>query len=184
MGMVMALSALVILALTVRVLVRDRLTGALREGAGWALVRLVSAVMPVAVLVIDIDGMRDTNEARGFAAGDRLLARSGAAIRRALGGRGIVARLAERDEFVVVSWAGSGQRMRRVVRAVLRARGIAVVVGCAETEERGYTAFKEALFAARVIGDLDLRKLRNARSWLVAEDWGGRGGAVNPLETA
>ena len=184
MGMIVALTVLMVLALTVRVLARDGLTGALREGVGWALVRLVSVVMPVGVLVIDIDGMRDLNEVRGLAAGDRLLARSGAAIRRALGGRGIVARRTGRDEFVAVVWPGAGERMRLVARAVLRARGISAVVGCAESEERGFTAFEDALFMARVLKECNVWHLRNVRSWLVAEAVPVHRDAVNPLEGA
>jgi len=82
------------------------LRGAIRQRA--AAERLIAAALrrqpadPVGLMVLDVDRFRAVNEALGSAAGDALLATTGARLQAALGPRSFLLRL-EGDRFVIVA---------------------------------------------------------------------------------
>jgi len=88
---------------------------------------------PIAVVVIDLDGLKQTNDEAGHAAGDELLIAGATAIRSAVRGNDPVARLGG-DEFGVLLRqctvdAASGRTAR--IREALQARGVPASVGTA-----------------------------------------------------
>ena len=56
---------------------------------------------PISVLMVDVDGLKDTNDRRGHAGGDSLLRRTAAVLRAAFRAEDVVARVGG-DEFAVL----------------------------------------------------------------------------------
>ncbi len=80
----------------------DPLTGLLnRRAVSTALEAAMAAGLPVAVLAVDLDWFKETNEAEGHAGGDALLCAAAARIRQAVRQDDVVGRLGG-DEFVAV----------------------------------------------------------------------------------
>lgn len=85
----------------------DELTGLLNR-RGWETIaadaqqRIDAFGDPVAVAVVDLDGLKALNDARGHAAGDDLLRRAGAALRAAGSAQDRVARYGG-DEFAILT---------------------------------------------------------------------------------
>ncbi len=85
----------------------DDLTGLVNRRGWEALVadaqeRIAAFGDPVAVAVVDLDGLKATNDVLGHAAGDALLRRAGAALRSAATGKDRVARYGG-DEFAILT---------------------------------------------------------------------------------
>lgn len=116
----------------------DALTGVYSRRAWERLIvdesdRFERVADPTAVVVIDLDGLKKTNDEAGHAAGDALLVAGAAAIRAAVRGNDPVARLGG-DEFGVLlrqctTEAATGRTA--TIREALRARGVAASVGVA-----------------------------------------------------
>jgi len=90
---------------------RDHVTGlATRGDFEHALAAALAARPPedVALAICDVVGLKDVNAARGFVAGDAMLAAAAAAFERAADGAELVARLGG-DELVAV-FVGPGAR--------------------------------------------------------------------------
>ncbi|MHB8717802.1 MAG: GGDEF domain-containing protein [Candidatus Dormibacteria bacterium] len=102
----------------------DELTGALRRGAGLAaLQREIDRTRrqpdaQLAVVFVDVDGLKKVNDETGHAAGDALLAGTVAAIRERLRSYDLVVRYGG-DEFVCVLTGASQEQAERTA-AVLR----------------------------------------------------------------
>ena len=81
----------------------DALTGALSRAAGEAFLRaaLQGALLPVAVLFLDVDHFKSINDAFGHAAGDEALKFVAQTLQNVVGERGQVVRLGG-DEFLVL----------------------------------------------------------------------------------
>lgn len=80
----------------------DQLTGTYnRTFFDVELERLVRSRGPVSIVICDIDGLKDINDARGHAAGDRVLERMAVVLRGAFRGEDIIARLGG-DEFGIL----------------------------------------------------------------------------------
>lgn len=80
----------------------DQLTGTFnRTFFDAEIERLVRSRGPVGVIICDIDGLKDTNDARGHAAGDQILKRMAVVLRGAFRGEDIIARLGG-DEFGIL----------------------------------------------------------------------------------
>ena len=84
----------------------DELTGLLNR-RGWEdaarreLARARRATMPVALVMIDLDGLKELNDTLGHEEGDRVLRETGDRLRRALRATDVVARLGG-DEFAAL----------------------------------------------------------------------------------
>ena len=115
----------------------DELTG-LHNRRGWvSALRRCSTVRsgdgPVAVLTLDLDDLKAVNDAQGHAAGDALLARCAAVVRRTSRVDDLVARTGG-DEFAVLARAAAvspAGDLERRVRAALAAAGVAASLGMA-----------------------------------------------------
>ena len=90
---------------------RRRITGALEEA-----VKVRAPGEVVAVLLFDVDGLRDVNESLGHAAGDKLLAEVASRLRALAPPAALVGRVGG-DEFVVTLRAESAEAARRAGRA-------------------------------------------------------------------
>ncbi|MBL3686273.1 GGDEF domain-containing protein [Leucobacter zeae] len=119
----------------------DALTGVLNR-RGWdgliadAQERLDAFGDPVAVAVVDLDGLKRVNDSEGHAAGDRLIARAADALRRACAPGAHVARYGG-DEFTIlangISPAQSEAAAAEFARALDRA-GVRASIGVAAAE--------------------------------------------------
>lgn len=87
----------------------------------------------VVVVMVDLDELKQVNDSRGHAAGDALIVRSAAALRRAVRESDIVARLGG-DEFGVIGVGcgrAGGEALSRRIEAELAAAGIRASLGFA-----------------------------------------------------
>jgi diguanylate cyclase (GGDEF)-like protein len=116
--------------------VTDELTGlANRRGlllAGEPLLELARRNgRPVTLLYLDVDGLKQVNDEQGHAAGDRLIADTGAVLREVFRSADVVARLGG-DEFAIML-AGAGHTETEILQERLRSRlgeaGISASVG-------------------------------------------------------
>ncbi len=110
----------------------DRLTGLPnRRRIVDALAASVSVRAPgevVALLVVDVDGMRDVNESMGHAAGDRLLVEVGERLKTAAAAGALVGRMGG-DEFVVTMRAESVDEAVATATGLRRALQAPMVLG-------------------------------------------------------
>ena len=77
---------------------------------------------PFSILVVDVDGLKDINDAKGHAAGDSLLQHVGAVLKEALRSTDVAARIGG-DEFAVImpnTDAASAEAARQRVESILR----------------------------------------------------------------
>jgi diguanylate cyclase (GGDEF)-like protein len=117
---------------------RDALTGLYTRGAWDRLLDEAQAtfqqlVDPTALVVVDLDGLKELNDREGHAAGDALLARAGAALSSAVRADDPVARLGG-DEFAVLLRQTTADRLPDRVdrlRRALEAADVAASVGAA-----------------------------------------------------
>lgn len=102
---------------------RDRLTGALsRHSLTQALANRLSSGddHPASLVVmVDVRDMRDLNEVRGYAAGDRVLRAIHERLQRALAADALIGRVGG-DEFVIVAPANHNQPPRAARAAIAR----------------------------------------------------------------
>ena len=123
---------------------RDALTGAMQRDAGCdqlqrALDQAHRTGQPLTVVFIDVDHLKQTNDAHGHAAGDLLLQALGGALRESLRSYDLVIRYGG-DEFVcALPHAGQGQAGERL--AQVSARLEAAVPGASVSA--GYSALRE-----------------------------------------
>lgn len=131
----------------------DAMTG-LYNRRGWE--RLVEAEeercrrygSPGGVLVMDLDGLKEINDAQGHAAGDRLIERAAEALRGAVRASDVVARLGG-DEFAVLAVEARPRQVRRLARRLgehLVEAGAQASIGWASRDPRAtfQTAIEEA----------------------------------------
>jgi len=88
---------------------------------------------PAGVLVVDLDGLKAVNDQSGHFAGDDLIIRAGATIRRVLRGQDIAARVGG-DEYAILAVecdAVAASTLAARLRAALEAQGIGASVGVA-----------------------------------------------------
>jgi diguanylate cyclase len=122
----------------------DALTGCLNR-RGWA--RSIAGEerrcrrhgLDAVVVVVDLDGLKAINDARGHAAGDRCLVTCARALRTAVRGEDVVARLGG-DEFGVLAVQTSGAGPSPVVAHIERAfdaAGVAASLGWAMRSSHG-----------------------------------------------
>lgn len=115
----------------------DELTG-LSNRRGWVLgLRRCSTAragdVPVAVLALDLDGLKAINDAQGHPAGDALLARCATVVRRTSRAEDLAARTGG-DEFAVLARAAAvapAGDLERRVRGALATAGVAASLGMA-----------------------------------------------------
>jgi len=94
---------------------------------------------PASVLSIDLDGLKETNDQLGHAAGDDLLRRAAAAISESVRAHDVVARLGG-DEFGVLAVESDPATARKLAQRIAKAltdEGIHASVGAAARAEAG-----------------------------------------------
>jgi diguanylate cyclase (GGDEF)-like protein len=125
---------------------------------------LASESAPVALLVFDLDGFKDYNDAFGHPAGDALLARLGRRLRTVAGAAGEAYRLGG-DEFCLLAPAHDEhpERLARLGAAALSETGEGFVIGC---------SFGIALFPHEAASSEDALRLADRR--LYASKQSGR----------
>ncbi|MEZ0163430.1 diguanylate cyclase [Kineococcus sp. LSe6-4] len=96
----------------------DELTGLANRRAFFAEVEHVPAGVPLAVLLIDLDGFKAVNDTHGHHTGDLLLRDTAARLQDAVGPDGLVARLGG-DEFVVLLTGPQAARAEEVAAALV-----------------------------------------------------------------
>jgi diguanylate cyclase (GGDEF)-like protein len=143
----------------------DGLTGALRREA--FLERLSRAVAearrrsrPLSVLVIDVDGLKPTNDRFGHAVGDRALETVAAAIRATLRESDAVGRLGGDEFAALLTWADreAAAAVAERLRAAVAAEGRAIDGFPTEiTVSIGVTALRAGDAPADIIARGDLR---------------------------
>ena len=97
---------------------------------------------PAAILSIDLDGLKETNDLYGHAAGDELLRRAAVAISSAVRAHDVVARLGG-DEFAILAIESDSRTARRLAKRVARAldaEGVRASIGMAARGEGGLEA--------------------------------------------
>lgn len=116
----------------------DELTGASRREAGLArldaeVARAQRAHSPLAVVFVDVDGLKTVNDSRGHIAGDVLLRAVGSALRRGLRPYDIVLRFGG-DEFLCAMPDVAADQARghlEQIRSALARAGISLSIGLA-----------------------------------------------------
>jgi len=117
---------------------RDALTGACNR-RGWE--RMLAAEEercrryghPAGVVIVDLDGLKETNDRGGHAAGDRLLRTAAAALRTTCRDSDVIARLGG-DEFAILAVEAGGEATERLagrLASALAATGVRASVGWA-----------------------------------------------------
>jgi diguanylate cyclase (GGDEF)-like protein/PAS domain S-box-containing protein len=149
-----------------RMALRDPLTDALnRRAFDTELTRAAGSGMPAALLVLDLDGFKEINDAHGHHAGDELLRRTADGLRARLRREDALARLGG-DEFAVLLGhcdleraalvanelaaliAAQSFRFDGIERSVTASVGVAVV----ETPADALSAADRAMYAAKAVG--------------------------------
>ncbi|HWH31756.1 MAG TPA: sensor domain-containing diguanylate cyclase [Egibacteraceae bacterium] len=117
---------------------------------------------PAAVISLDVDGLKQTNDEHGHAAGDDLLRRAAVAISSAVRAHDVVARLGG-DEFGVLAIECDGRTARRLAKRIARAleeEGVRASMGIAGRADGGLAAAVEAADAAMYAAKRHLRATR------------------------
>ncbi len=76
------------------------------------------ARQPTSVIIVDVDGLKEINDAQGHAAGDRMLCRMAAALRSSFRKEDVVARIGG-DEFAVLLPGVGASGLRDAIRRLL-----------------------------------------------------------------
>ena len=94
---------------------------------------------PVAVLYLDVDGLKEVNDRRGHGAGDRLLVNTGEVLRAVFRDADVVARLGGDEFAVLLSGADPAEAttLPERLRCRLAERGISASIGVAYLEADG-----------------------------------------------
>jgi diguanylate cyclase (GGDEF)-like protein len=139
---------------------RDHLTGLPNTRAfEAAIARRFDSGRPFAILLGDMDGLKDLNERDGEVEGDEALRRLGAMLANALEPSDEIARVGG-DEFAVLAALGSTQEAARLasrLEAVLAGAGLGITFGWAVHPQDGlnalslYRAADERLYARKYI---------------------------------
>lgn len=122
----------------------DALTG-LGNRASWLAALEIAeptAEQPLAVLSVDVDGLKAVNDTRGHAEGDRLLMAAAVGLREGAPDALAVARVGG-DEFMVLAEVAdrtAATRLAKLVRRRMALRGVSAAVGCALWEESDRSA--------------------------------------------
>lgn len=119
----------------------DELTGTLRRAAGISIAEREIARArrhhtPLTVAFVDVDGLKEANDRKGHAAGDRLLRGVAQALKDGLRGQDLVLRYGG-DEFICVlpdTTAQAAQTKLRAVQAEAGRSGIRFTFGLAQVE--------------------------------------------------
>ncbi len=93
---------------------------------------------PAGVLVIDLDGLEEINDAEGHAAGDHLLKRAAHVLREAVRETDVVARI-DGDEFAILAPDESAlavEQLEKRLREQLREAGVKASVGSSRRDPR------------------------------------------------
>ncbi len=96
----------------------DELTGLANRRAFFAEVERVADGVPLAVLLVDLDGFKAVNDRHGHRTGDLLLRDTAARLEEVVGPDGLVARLGG-DEFVVLLTGPRTARADDIARALV-----------------------------------------------------------------
>jgi diguanylate cyclase (GGDEF)-like protein len=119
----------------------DDLTGVLRRAAGISaadreIARAKRQKTPLAVVFIDLDGLKQINDGRGHVAGDQLLRGLASGLRGGLRGQDLVLRYGG-DEFVAVlpeaTFEAATAKLQQIQQELAQS-GIAFSIGVAEFE--------------------------------------------------
>lgn len=139
---------------------RDHLTGLPNTRAfEGAIARRFESGRPFAILLGDMDGLKEMNDRHGEVEGDEALRRLGAMLTNALGPGDELARVGG-DEFAVLAALGSTQEAARLasrLEAVLAGAGLGITFGWAVHPQDGlnalslYRAADERLYARKYI---------------------------------
>ncbi len=99
----------------------DSLTGlGNRRSLDHALDRFSKTQRPLCLLLLDVDGLKEVNDALGYDQGDRLIVTLGAAISQTLKGDQVATRMGG-DEFVVILPDASAEEARKRAKKIERA---------------------------------------------------------------
>ena len=111
----------------------DALTGCLNQSS--ILAELQSRIADlghrprVAVLFVDLDDFKATNDRYGHVAGDRMLKHVATILRQVVGSDGLVGRVGGDEYLVVLPAGGSASSVRRVAHAIMDALRQPVLLG-------------------------------------------------------
>ncbi len=122
----------------------DQLSGVYSRGAWGRLLEEEASFFtrladPTSIVVVDLDGLKNTNDEQGHAAGDELIRRAAGAISRAVRGQDPVARLGG-DEFGVLlrhCTAEAALERAAAIRDALQEAGVAASLGVASAAPDG-----------------------------------------------
>jgi diguanylate cyclase (GGDEF)-like protein len=110
---------------------------------------------PAAVVVVDLDGLKQLNDTEGHAAGDRLIRHAAATIRRTVRSHDVVARLGG-DEFGVLASVTAGEAVALTARLQrsFDAAGVAASIGSSRVSARdgvpaAWAAADAAMYVAK-----------------------------------
>ncbi len=115
---------------------------------------------PTAIVIIDLDDLKATNDSQGHGAGDALLQRAAAAIQRGVRADDPVARLGG-DEFGVLlrhCSLGAAENRTRDIRRQLSEQGVAASIGSAAAEPEGGLVLAQEAADRAMYADKQLRK--------------------------
>jgi diguanylate cyclase (GGDEF)-like protein len=162
---------------------RDELTGALQRRSGCEQLRAETdrahrTGSGLAVMFVDVDGLKSLNDTIGHAAGDRLLAAVGAALRCSLRSYDIVVRYGG-DEFVCALPGGTAAIVQQSSTRALRALA-QQMPGATFSTGQSQLQPGEALESAIQRADADLYQRRSSASATRSREGFGRlRGVVN-----
>jgi len=148
----------------------DPLTGTLNRATFRE--RVSSALLAAAegaLIVVDIDGFREVNEALGYHVGDQLLAEVGAALLRRTAPRDAVARLGD-DRFAIFTAESVRERIARRADTYLHAFSAPIVVA---SGERALTASVGIALAPADGDDFERLVVRAEAAVFAAKQAGG-----------
>ncbi len=127
---------------------------------------------PVSIIVVDLDGLKEINDTRGHAAGDRLIQQAAGVLTSAVRGEDVVARIGG-DEFAIIL---PGADLEAAARVLERIRDEEAAYNREQTEF--FLGMSLGVATASSRGDLDLTHKQADR--LMYEDKAARKAGCNP----